>query len=407
MSVTQVPQENSSPSTFHVPQSPGECVVERSAFVEALSALTVVLDQKVVDLAKIHARLVVMPGQCQLHVFGTDALAVLNVNHCVPVGKMEREGVIMLPLHKIKDLLSDLTAPEVSLTAEDGKVVLQWIGGRCTIASVEDTLPVPRSFEDEWDFYQVDSSELYNGVTCALWGVDPADHRPQLQGVQVRFRDGRLEFCGTDATQLSLYSAEVMEVTNRPAQSAIIPFRGAQVISKVLDWAYPKNAHSGPVLMTLGAETAMFNINGAVGGGIVQVRLQEGRFPKYEKILENLTPNFQRTKIAATEMVSCLRQAGVCLDGENVAVEMYLAPEESVFSALTPGVGLARIGVKFIEPPVAAMRVRLDLRVLLRAIQHLPKSAELDFAFLDGQSMVQFSFGQWVYVLMPLVDPKK
>lgn len=406
MSVTKVPTQAPESSVADVPRTPGDCTVDREPFVAALSALAVVLQEKPVTAAMNYARLVVEPGRTELHVFGKDVTAVVNVSTCVPVSGMNREGCILLPLLKTKELLSDLTAARVNLRADEDKVVIQWVGGRCVISTVEDTLPIPRSFEDEWDFYELDSHELYNGVTCAMWGMDPNDHRTALQGVSVRLRDRQLEFCGTDATQLSLYTVADVEVTNRPAQSGIISARGAQVLSKVLDWAYPNNSPSSPVQMALGNEFALFKIGGKANGGVVQVRLQEGRFPKYEKILETVGPHYQRTTISVPQLVTSLRQAVICLDGENVAVEMQLSPEESIFRAETPSVGRARVEVKFDQPPTAPANVRLDLRVLLRAIQHAPKSAMLEFAFCDAVSLVQFKFGQWVYALMPLVDPK-
>jgi DNA polymerase III sliding clamp (beta) subunit (PCNA family) len=393
-----------------------DCTVDRERLLSALTMAEAAIDAKPIKDAQRFARLVTTPERRELQVFGTDASVTIDVGEAIPVSGMNREGATLLPVGKLRALLSDVTSPKVwiyshgKFSAEKGgEMRFKWEGGVCSLpVPGSNDLPVPDSFDDQWDFYAIDPHELGFGLASALPVAEGNHHIAALAGVYVAYdaATSSMDFCGSDGRQMAVYTAGNVEITNRPAAAGSLHRRGADLLSRLIKWAYPDTGIvSEPVLMALSNSSVLFELRTQVGRCTLKTRLNEGRFPKYKQVLAMVDDSYQHAEIRIADLVTAFRQAAVCLDGESVGVTLRMKPGSSTLLASTPEVGTATVQVQFVREVTTPISVTVDLRLFLRSLQAMTKGLACELSIRDGESMLRLKNGDYVYTIMPLVTP--
>jgi hypothetical protein len=229
-----------------------------------------------------------------------------------------------------------------------------------------------------------------------------------MSGVYVTFDPdaAAMDFCGTDGRQMGVYTVSGVEVTNRPASAGSLYRRGADLLCRMIKWAYTDPAiQYEPILMALSNESVLFDLRTPVGRCTLKTRLNEGRFPKYKQVLGMVDDSYQHAEIRIADLVTAFRQAAVCLDGESVGVTLRMKPGSSTLLASTPEVGTATVQVQFVREVTTPISVTVDLRLFLRSLQAMTKGLACELSIRDGESMLRLKNGDYVYTIMPLVTP--
>lgn len=190
--------------------------------------------------------------------------------------KVEAEGRVVGPAQLLASYVAKMPEGEVSLTAEDGVIVVRGDGPEFSLRVLDideyPTIPMPGG-----DALEVDGGVLFGAVAKAMPAVGRDSSRPTLTGVLVEVRDGVTNVVSTDSYRLAVSKIDAALATGG---QVIIP-AGDGTLGRV-----EKALGSGKLQMRM-SENSLSLQNER---GVAVLRLIEGQYPAWQSLIATETP---------------------------------------------------------------------------------------------------------------------
>jgi DNA polymerase-3 subunit beta len=322
-------------------------------------------------------------GDGTLVVSATDLEVGIRSAHPAKVAK---PGSLTVSARKLYDIVRELPDEIVNLQATANSYLeLQCGRARFSLAgaSAEEYPSLPEFPSDQ--LVRLPAAVLSVMIERTIYAASVDETRYNLNGafVEVDASVGRLRLVATDGHRLAQADRSIGPDVSGLASGVIVPRKGLGEVKRLVD---EEDADE--------VEIGFAGNSGLVrrGGVTLVMRLIEGEFPDYRKVIPQ---GFDRSLTVPAEILThALRRVAVLSSERSRAVKLDLAERRLVVSSNNPDLGEAQeeIDVDYDGQPLT---IGFNVRYLLDAVTALG-AKEIRFAFRDGNSPAQ---------LQPTDDP--
>ncbi len=231
-------------------------------------------------------------------------------------------------------------------------------------------------------------------VEKVRFAVSAEEMRLQLQGALLKAKGGAVEMVATDGHRLAL-----VEVDGAKAEAGFEP---VLVSKKILDELGKLDApDETPVTIVRGVN----HIGFAVGSRRLFSKLDERRFPDYEKVISR--DNNKKAVVGREELLGAVRRIALLSGERTKAVTLSFQPSALVVSSESQDVGdgSQEIPASYGEP---ALTLRLNARYLEQFLE-VAEAKEVQLFVKDEQAQCQgrpaetpAGIRSYLYVVMPM-----
>lgn len=292
-----------------------------------------------------------------------------------------------------------------------GEVVFRRDGNtvRITAGRGQWTLPV---IDGEWPerapgyskaFLRLPVDQFCRVVKAVVDATDDDSSRYALGGVLIEQRKGDVAFVGTDGRRLHVAYAEVDQAVDDA--SCIVPAYAITTLAR-LAATHAEDA----IQLSLHGNELVADMNGVS----VQVRLLEGRFPKWQDVIpEALRPDFgtgvekifrappAHAEVTAGELLSAVRQASIVVSEASRGVQFTFVDNGLMLTARSADYGESTVTAELVMAGIEAT-VQLDPKFVGDWLRNVDAGAIVEVFATNAESAVVLRHDEFMVVVMPM-----
>ena len=217
------------------------------------------------------------------------------------------EGSVAVPAAVIGQVVRALPADDVEMNFGETELEITSGGFSTKLQLVAPgnapTLQFPEAFEGE-----IDASALASALEHVRYAAAVADYQAVFRGVRLELHDGRTRAVATDGFRLASYHGDL---TTGLDADLLVPARSVDELTKLLD--------AGTASLALGSG----QLTVANGPYTINVKLMEGTFPDYERVIPSQFP--VSVTLRAQALAEAVTRVAVMADkSANHRVDMYV-----------------------------------------------------------------------------------
>lgn len=323
----------------------------------------------------------------------------LEVSISVSVNaSVEREGEFAVPAKVFADYVGSLPVGTVEL--EFTKNLMKVGSGSCkaefNCSSSEDfpATPLPKDGKS----FEIGTKEFSQAISNTSFCAAVGDSRPVLTGVFLKNTKEGLKVVATDGFRLSEYEIKHTEGSITDDFSLLIPARSLSELSRLL----PSLEDVVKVMFSTSENLVVFEC----GQVIVSLRLLDGDFPDYQKIVP--TQFTLKAKVNSEELVYAVKLTNVFAkeskDGNNLLKMEFTDSNECLISSYSEQSGNSLSRIKMEIESEKAMVLSFNSKYLLDFFNNV-KVSDLLIATNGEQSPCLFrpiGSENFLHLIMPV-----
>lgn len=277
----------------------------------------------------------------QLIVSATDLTVSMR---CYIEAKVVEEGAIALPARRFFQLVRELTAPQIKISAHTGEIAEITTGTSVfKINGMSKTeFPALPDLSGSPEF-TLTSANLKEVFSKTAFSAAREDSRYMLNGVQVQIAQQKATFIGTDGKRLAKVSAPI-NVDPSVQGTYVIPLKAVEEMIKMLDDSDTEvslNLTHDKVSLESGSLTLI-------------AKLLSGQYPDVERVIPaKVVQNFA---IHREELMSLLKQVSLFTSDASSSVRFTFETGQLHLAAMSSDIGEGRVSM-----PVDYAGARLEI----------------------------------------------
>ena len=360
--------------------------VKREAILKPLQAVSGVVERR--QTLPVLSNILLVANPEGIAMTATDLEVELKAHASLPV---EEPGEITVPARKFMDICRNLPeAADITLTAEEGRVVLKSGRSRFTLSTLPATeFPAVETSQFQHDFSLTQTS-LRHLIEQTGFAMAQQDVRYYLNGLLLEMTAERLRCVATDGHRLALCDEEVPTSVSETAQ-VIVPRKGVMELMRLLE--------DSDSLARV--QVSANHIKVTTPDLTITSKLIDGKFPDYDRVIprpeappmvanrETFRQALQRTAILSNE-----KYRGVRLNmQDNVLKILAHNPEQEEAED--------EIEVRYEGP---GLEIGFNVNYLIDAITAI-ESEEVKLVVTDANSSALITASNsesCLYVVMPM-----
>lgn len=238
-----------------------------------------------------------------LSITGTDL--DITVRTACEVEVME-EGAFVVPAKLATEAIRKMPAGQVTLRSDNQELVIEGRGPKFAIRElpVDEFPEVPEP--NLAGAVELDGAAFADAIKQVVTAASVDSARPVLTGVQVEDDDGEMRLVATDSYRLAVRTMSGVSVGG----SGLIPARALREV--------PAAIGDDTISLALGEREAAFGSS----RGTVTVRLIEGAFPDYRRLLPEAYPN--KVTLGKDGLLEALGRASLVAE-DHIPVRLKLS----------------------------------------------------------------------------------
>lgn len=331
--------------------------------------------------------LVVKKHECELS--STDLYFGVTV---VVQAQADEEGIFTVPGKQFRDIISSLP---------QGKLTLEYTEGTLKIVSEKTKSSLQCQSSEEYPQFPEITAEPFTFTSQQLEMVDrfvgfaaSSDlARPVLTTILCSLEPEQQRFVATDGFRLAVYTAsQPMSVLS--STPLLIP---AKALSEVLR----SLKQSGEQQVGISVSQELKQVLFVLGDTRMYVRLIDGEFPPYEKIIP--TSFTTKATFVKQELEANIKRALVFARESSNIIKLSISPTQVLISATSSSLGMfeGEVVGSVVEGPEAT--IAFNARYILEYLQALPGEV-VQFAMTESLKPALFSSLEVTghqYIVMP------
>jgi len=365
--------------------------IEREAILRILSRTQGVVDKR--HSMAVLTNALVEAKDNQIHVVATD-LEVSLRQSCT--AKVATAGRAAASARTLFEIVRESTAEEISIETLDN----QWIGVSYGTSNFKlmginpdehPGMPAASGNGAKKVSLELDVGDFSEMIRKTVFAVSSDDTRSNLAGVYLDAAPtkGSLRMVATDGHRLALIDRAAGGAT--PTEGVILPRKGLAEVGKMLA------DETGAVTLSLIGNEAMIEI----GDSLLSMRLVEGSFPEYQKVVPESTEHDIR--LDRDTLLHTLRRVSILSSERARGVRFKLSPGTLEISANNPDMGEASEQLP-IEYGGGEMEVGFNARYLIDVLGVTTEGSEIELGLGDELSpgLIRSDDKGYCYVVMPM-----
>lgn len=307
--------------------------------------------------------------------------------------KIEEDGEITVPSKTITEMISNLTAGNLTLTTDKEQIEIEKDSFHSKLAGMNssdfpkivDTLPKEGTFD-------MSLKEISDGYSKVAFASANDETRPILTGILLIFAKNMLTLVATDGFRLS--QKKIKQEVKSDDKKIVIPRNSLAEALKIFE----KEEFFG-----LSYQESQNQVVFGVGENILASRVIDGNFPDFEKII----PKEVKIKVNVDkeDFLRAVKLSSVLARESANIVKLKLSKDSLSVSAesSTSGVGETSLPAK-IEGEIKDFEIAFNFRFLEEFV-HSCNSTDVQMEFIDGDSAGVFRDSQdsdYLHLIMPV-----
>ncbi len=304
----------------------------------------------------------------------------------------EIEGKVVVPGKQFKEIVSSLSPGVLTLESDEGSLNIISEKTKTTLScqSSDEYPPFPQVEGEEFilSFDQLDKIEKNVSFSTS---IDMA--RPVLTAILFKFSNNSLEAVGTDGFRLSVLKL-ANNKDNTEESSFLVP---AKALSEVFRIMVKLEAKEIKLKISRKLKQIFFSINGV----LIFVRLIDGNYPPYEKII----PSEVKTEVIidSDELMDNLKRAMIFARESSNIVRLIVNENDMEIKSSSPSFGNYSGKIKNVKIKGAPGEIAFNIKYLM---EYLSSTKENEHWFGMNESLRPAIFkpgksSDHRYVIMP------
>ena len=238
---------------------------------------------------------------------------------------------------------------------------------------------------------ELDAGDLSEMIRKTVFAVSTDDTRSNLAGVYLvkGSKKGTIRLVATDGHRLAMVERGVAGAAF--TDGVILPRKGLAEVGRLLP------EETGTVALTIAGNEATVE----VGDSLLSMRLVEGSFPDYQKVVPEATP--REFTLGRDELLQTLRRVSILSSERARGVRFKLTEGGLEIAANNPDLGEASEEMA-IDYHGGQLEVGFNARYLLEVLAVLPEASRVEIGLGDELSpgVIRGDDEGYTYVVMPM-----
>ena len=203
----------------------------------------------------------------------------MAVSHTCP-GKISQQGRVTVPLGVFSSIIKNLNSERITLETKEENLFIVTDNYEATLQGAD-----PKEFPiipeiNTKNSFSIEAVDFLNSVKSVIIATQFSDIRPEISGVYIRYKEGKLVFVATDSFRLAEKTFQSASISsNFDDVLFILPLHTAEELLRVI------NDSDGQINIFIDQNQILFSTKTK---NIIS-RLIDGRFPDYEPIIPKET----------------------------------------------------------------------------------------------------------------------
>jgi DNA polymerase-3 subunit beta len=307
-------------------------------------------------------------------------------------GEVLREGTVTVNAKKLYEIVREVPNEQVQLKRlendwveiRSGKAVFKVVGMEAR------EFPQFPKFDGK-GLATIPAPTIREMIERTIFSVSSDETRYSLNGVFIEESEGKIKMVATDGHRLAFDERELSSLGL--SKGVILPRKGLAELKKLLE-----SGEEG--IVSVGFRE---NMGLVIKDGVeLFMRLIEGDFPDYTKVIPKGNPNIAR--IEHNELLQALRRVSILSSERYKGIKMEFKEDSISISANNPDLGEAveEIDAEYKGKPLT---IGFNARYLIDVLGVLGGDGDIDIALKDELSpsiVRQAGNESYLYVLMPM-----
>lgn len=322
----------------------------------------------------------------QLVVSATDLTVSMR---CYVEAKVVEEGSIALPARRFFQLIRELTAPQVKISAQTNEIAEITTGTSVFKVNGMNKAEFPALPDLSGSLeIQLTSASLKEMFSKTAFSAAREDSRYMLNGVQVQIANQKATFIGTDGKRLAKATAAVA-IDPSVQGTYVIPLKAVEEMIKMLDDSDTQ------VSLSLAHDKVSLE-NGPL---TLITKLLSGQYPDVERVIPaKLVHSFA---IHRDELMSLLRQISLFTSETSSSVRFSFETGQLHLAAMSSEIGEGRVSMP-VDYSGSKLEIAFNPFFFLDILRH-SKDETVRFGLNDAHNPGLITDStQAVFVIMPM-----
>ncbi len=301
------------------------------------------------------------------------------------------EGEIVIPGKQFREIIASLPPGALDLVYKNGTLTIKSKNSKASLQCL-DSNEYPPFPEVQGEQYELSKEYLEKIERYIVFGASTDQARPVLTSVLFSFSEGGLKVVSTDGFRLAL-----MQLSEEPAsveKEMLVPARALSEVFRILS-----QSDTGQVRFTVSEE--LKQVFFAVNDAQVFVRLIEGSYPPYEKIV----PNSFTTKVTfdTEELANNIKRAIIFSRDASNIVRFHFEGGKAVLKSSSPSLGTFSGDLQQAAVEGEESNIAFNARYLLDFLQ-AATGQTISFSMSDSLKPATFETEEmqsYQYIIMP------
>jgi DNA polymerase-3 subunit beta len=310
----------------------------------------------------------------------------VGISCVVPVDSQE-VGAITVPAKRFSDIIKELPAENVTVTAKKNNLVLI-DAESCQFKIMglgREEFPKLPEFKDK-EAIKLEQADLKQALGLTSFAVSADETRYILNGILFKIQKNNLTLVATDGKRLAILERKLDKPCDREV-SMIVPIKTIHELNRNLK-------EEGGLSLILGHNQVLFDL----GSVVIISRLIEGEFPDYKQVVPQASDNKMRAN--REQFLLAVKRASLLSTPEYQAVKLEVFKNKLVLSKSTPDVGESREEVA-VQYQGKEMVIGFNPSYLIDVLKNLSEE-EVDLELSDSEKPGVIRQNGYVYIVLPM-----
>jgi DNA polymerase-3 subunit beta len=318
----------------------------------------------------------------------------IGIRHEMRSVQMIKEGEAMLPAGKLVSILREATDDELSIEADENKVLVSGSVNEWEMPSENPSdFPDIPTFSDK-QFHEVPAGVLRNMIRKTVFSAAKESTKFAMTGVLWEIEGKNLRLVATDSKRLALMIGPVIshDAPETKGASHLVPTKAMQLLERHLQ----NVSDDAAVRISLRPNEVLFQTDTTT----IYSRLVEGRYPPYREIFPKKVVS--KIPLSVPHLLTAVRQAAIMIDDESKRVAFRFGKNQLMLEAQGPTTGRSKVPMP-IDYDGPAIDINFDPQYLIEMLRVLEDTDSVVLELVDGTRPALFKCGvEYSYLVMPL-----
>lgn len=229
------------------------------------------------------------------------------------------KGMVAVPATVLSQTLRSMGGGSVTLSTEEGNLLLQSRGTKTLIKAIPHTEFPVLTGADTAKGISVSRERFIHGLQATLYAASPSMIRPELGSVFISFKDGKLVTVATDSFRLA--EKTISDTHSKADMELLVPLRHALELTHVLERMGDEN-------IRIASDDSQLAVS--AGGMRYVSRIIDASFPNYRDIVPKSATT--EATVLKSDLAEVLRKARV-FSGNEQHIGFHIYPKKKIFTA--------------------------------------------------------------------------